>query len=257
MSSERAPGIAARPRRCVRCRRNISRLGILPSTCLAECQSSPSSPIICDLLCITLPSASSTAWLVKFSEGMRLMKCFCLRFSCNAVSPSPVSSDSNPTHLLHNVVNSRISLFKVGGQQLVLRILRHPSWRKPQRLRDGSRAARDQSRGGPERRHAGGWDICEGWVWLCGKEAKGESNVMFKLRSRLGLSIGCITYHAWAFAWWRGGLVCRIGFKFTDISLGVHRSFRLSIRPVDILDVPLQNRSLTKPSSTVCYAVVL
>jgi hypothetical protein len=84
------------------------------------------------------------------------MKCFCLRFSYNGISPSLLNSDDNPTHLLHNVVNSRIGLLKVGSQQLVLGILRHPSWRKPQRLRDGSRAARDQSRGGPERRHAGG-----------------------------------------------------------------------------------------------------
>jgi hypothetical protein len=27
---------------------------------------------------------------------------------------------------------------------------------------------------------------------------------MFKLRSRLGLSIGCITINAWAFALWQG-----------------------------------------------------
>lgn len=33
------------------------------------------------LLCITLPKASRTACEVKFSEGMRLMKCFCLVFS--------------------------------------------------------------------------------------------------------------------------------------------------------------------------------
>ena len=84
------------------------------------------------------------------------MKCFCLRFSCNCVNSSLPNTDINPTHLLHNVVNSGIGLLKVGSQQLVLRILRHPSWREPQRLRDGSRAARDQSRGGPERRHAGG-----------------------------------------------------------------------------------------------------
>ena len=84
------------------------------------------------------------------------MKCFCLRFSCNGISPTLQKSENNPTHLLHNVVNSGIGLLKVGAQQLVLRILRHPSWREPQRLRDGSRAARDQSRGGPERRHAGG-----------------------------------------------------------------------------------------------------
>ena len=34
------------------------------------------------LLCITLPKASRTACDVKFSEGMRLMKCFCRLFSC-------------------------------------------------------------------------------------------------------------------------------------------------------------------------------
>ena len=33
------------------------------------------------VLCITLPKASSTACDVKFSEGMRLMKCFCRLFS--------------------------------------------------------------------------------------------------------------------------------------------------------------------------------
>lgn len=36
------------------------------------------------VLCITLPNASSTACDVKFSEGIRLMKCFCLRFSCRS-----------------------------------------------------------------------------------------------------------------------------------------------------------------------------
>lgn len=33
------------------------------------------------ILCITLPKASSTAWEVKFSDGMRLIKCFCRLFS--------------------------------------------------------------------------------------------------------------------------------------------------------------------------------
>jgi len=36
-----------------------------------------------DVLCMTLPSASSTACDVKFSEGMRLMKCFWRFFSCS------------------------------------------------------------------------------------------------------------------------------------------------------------------------------
>lgn len=34
-----------------------------------------------DSLCMTLPRASSTAWEVKFSEGIRLMKCFWRFFS--------------------------------------------------------------------------------------------------------------------------------------------------------------------------------
>lgn len=35
-----------------------------------------------NLLCITLPRASRTAWEVKFSDGIRLMKCFWRLFSC-------------------------------------------------------------------------------------------------------------------------------------------------------------------------------
>jgi hypothetical protein len=35
-----------------------------------------------DILCMTLPSASRTACEVKFSEGIRLMKCFWRFFSC-------------------------------------------------------------------------------------------------------------------------------------------------------------------------------
>lgn len=34
------------------------------------------------VLCMGLPNASRTACDVKFSEGMRLIKCFCLFFSC-------------------------------------------------------------------------------------------------------------------------------------------------------------------------------
>jgi len=38
------------------------------------------------VLCITLPRASSTAWEVKFSEGMRFMKCFWRFFSyCESI----------------------------------------------------------------------------------------------------------------------------------------------------------------------------
>lgn len=47
-----------------------------------------------DLLCITLPNASRTAWEVKFSEGIRLMKCFCRRFSYTYILSSAQSSFS-------------------------------------------------------------------------------------------------------------------------------------------------------------------
>ena len=44
------------------------------------------------LLCITLPSASSTACDVKFSEGMRLMECFCRFFSFSMISKTAGSA---------------------------------------------------------------------------------------------------------------------------------------------------------------------
>ena len=76
------------------------------------------------VLCMTLPSASNTAWLVKFSEGIKLMKCFCLRFSYDWVSRfTSQTVKLVPSHLLHNVINRGIRLLKVGGEQLVLRVL--------------------------------------------------------------------------------------------------------------------------------------
>jgi len=45
---------------------------------------------------MTLPSASSTAWEVKFSEGIRLMKCFWRFFSCTRV----VGQHSRPAMML-------------------------------------------------------------------------------------------------------------------------------------------------------------
>lgn len=33
------------------------------------------------ILCMTLPKASRTAWDVKFSDGIKLIKCFCRLFS--------------------------------------------------------------------------------------------------------------------------------------------------------------------------------
>lgn len=90
-----------------------------------------------DILCITLPKASRTAWEVKFSEGMRLMKCFCLVFSY--VFPT-VSADMPygsifgaqvcvlgsyrwawaGSYLFDNVVDGGVGLLKLGCQQLLL-----------------------------------------------------------------------------------------------------------------------------------------
>lgn len=73
---------------------------------------------------MTLPSASNTAWLVKFSEGIKLMKCFCLRFSYNLSQPIAITkSILVPSHLLHDIVDRGIGLLQVGGKQLVLRVL--------------------------------------------------------------------------------------------------------------------------------------
>lgn len=69
------------------------------------------------VLCITLPRASRTAREVKFSEGIRLMKCFCRLFSCFRASmrSTQVSSYMN-SNLLQNLPHSWITLFKGCGQ---------------------------------------------------------------------------------------------------------------------------------------------
>ena len=73
---------------------------------------------------MTLPSASKTAWLVKFSEGIKLMKCFCLRFSYDFCQPNVIDkSRLIPSYLLHDVIDRGIGLLKVSGEQLVLRVL--------------------------------------------------------------------------------------------------------------------------------------
>lgn len=38
-----------------------------------------------NILCIILPRASRTACEVKFSDGMRFIKCFCRFFSCSDI----------------------------------------------------------------------------------------------------------------------------------------------------------------------------
>lgn len=72
-------------------------------------------------LCMGLPSASSTAWEVKFSDGIRLMKCFCLVFSYSITARSAqASSPDSPqaTNLLNDVVHDRVGLLQVGTEQL-------------------------------------------------------------------------------------------------------------------------------------------
>ena len=70
---------------CACCLHNTVLQDILLNTCLvlwiSKALDDYSTGEVCHPLCITLPNASSTDWDVKFSEGMRLMKCFCLRFS--------------------------------------------------------------------------------------------------------------------------------------------------------------------------------
>jgi len=84
MPGEHAAGTTALPHRCVHCLHSnalqdspqniyLARVGQYPLVARSSVH----------ILCITLPSASSTACDVKFSEGMRLMKCFCRLFSYN------------------------------------------------------------------------------------------------------------------------------------------------------------------------------
>ncbi len=77
-------GTAARTHQCVRCHRSIEHLDIPQSTCLLQVLMSGTAFLFgsfLSVLCMTLPKASRTAWVVKFSEGIRLMKCFCRLFS--------------------------------------------------------------------------------------------------------------------------------------------------------------------------------
>ena len=74
---------------------------------------------------MTLPSASSTACEVKFSEGIRLIKCFWRFFSCN----SCISNLSrvlgrkglprNYTYIFDDVKDGRIGLLQVRGEELL------------------------------------------------------------------------------------------------------------------------------------------
>jgi hypothetical protein len=75
-------------------------------------------PLFENILCITLPRASSTAWDVKFSEGMRLIKCFCLRFSWKYAinNESALINGNGETYILEDAVDSRVCMFKIGSE---------------------------------------------------------------------------------------------------------------------------------------------
>lgn len=67
---------------------------------------------------MTLPKASSTAWEVKFSEGIRLMKCFWRFFSCGVLVPIPIACRELMDNLLQDVVDCRVSFLEGGRKQL-------------------------------------------------------------------------------------------------------------------------------------------
>lgn len=69
-------------------------------------------------LCITLPKASRTAWDVKFSEGIRLMKCFCLRFSYISMSTVSLAPIEKASYILEDLVNSGVGMFQVCREEL-------------------------------------------------------------------------------------------------------------------------------------------
>ena len=94
MPEERDSGRAFQPHRCVHYPHSTGLPDSPPSIYLSgNCQSLVPVAFRADVLCIILPRASSTAWDVKFSEGMRLMKCFCRSFSCedNALGQASIT----------------------------------------------------------------------------------------------------------------------------------------------------------------------
>ena len=63
-----------------------TRISFRVLVCHIDGKRGPRFAFLDTILCITLPSASRTAWDVKFSEGIRFMKCFCLFFSYMSLS---------------------------------------------------------------------------------------------------------------------------------------------------------------------------
>jgi hypothetical protein len=70
------------------------------------------------LLCIGLPRASSTACDVKFSEGMRLIKCFCRLFSYSNGEYPGSARAMGMLYLFDDIIYSRIGFFQMRGKQL-------------------------------------------------------------------------------------------------------------------------------------------
>jgi hypothetical protein len=79
------------------------------------------SPLF-NILCITLPKASRTACDVKFSEGIRLIKCFCRLFSYSfEIFESGHERERNVerhVNLLYDVVYCWICVFQACSKQL-------------------------------------------------------------------------------------------------------------------------------------------
>lgn len=72
---------------------------------------------------MTLPRASSTACEVKFSDGMRLMKCFCRFFSCSKAQHAPqqaarVSQAEFQTDSFDDVKHGRVGLCQMRRKKL-------------------------------------------------------------------------------------------------------------------------------------------
>lgn len=117
-------GKAVQTRLCIHCRHNIVHRDILPSIYLSFHVSSALNSLIKTplvVLCITLPKASRTAWDVKFSEGIKLIKCFCRFFSCIPMCQRALSSCcykcillfKTMAYLLQYIIYSRICFLQI------------------------------------------------------------------------------------------------------------------------------------------------
>lgn len=69
-------------------------------------------------LCMGLPRASKTACDVKFSDGIKLIKCFCRLFSYEKLDIWYGAFWHVDAYLLDDVEDCGISLLEIGRQQL-------------------------------------------------------------------------------------------------------------------------------------------